>query len=162
MLEFVTESLKRCKHTYLLKPQHQPHPHLLPTYGARVQYATNVESSPLLGKEGKRFIQEVTVNFLYYARAVDCTMLTALVSIATQKANPTKNTMKKVKLFLDYATTNPDVIVTFLASNMILAVHSNASCISETKGHSRSGGDFSCPTTQQTQPTMGLSSQLHR
>ena len=105
MLEYVTEALKSFKHTSLCKPKHQPHPHVLPTYGAKVQYATNADSSMILGKEGKKFIQEVTGTSLYYARAVNCTILTSLVSIATKQANPTENTMKTVTLFLDYAET---------------------------------------------------------
>jgi hypothetical protein len=56
-------------------------------------------------------------------------MLTALGSLATQQANPTQNTMKKVKQLLDYAETHPDAIVTYNASNMVLAVHSNASYV---------------------------------
>ena len=47
----------------------------------------------------KSFVQEVTGTFLYYTGAVDATMLTALGSIETQQANPTKNTMKKSHSF---------------------------------------------------------------
>ena len=125
MLDYFTEALKRFKHNSLLKPQHQPHPHVLPTYGAKFQYSTNADSSLLIGKEGKKFIQEVTRNFLYYAISVYFLMLTALVSISNQQDNPKENTMKKLKLFFDYAATDPDDIVTFRASNMILALHSN-------------------------------------
>ena len=125
MLDYFTETLKRFKHTSLLKPQHQPHPHVLPTYGAKFQYSTNADSSLLIGKEGRKFIQEVTRNFLYYERSVYFTMLTSLVSISTRQDNPNENTMKKLKLFFDYAATDPDAIVIFRASNMILALHSN-------------------------------------
>jgi hypothetical protein len=58
-------------------------------------------------------------------------MLTALGSLATQQANPTKNTMAKVTQFLDYAATHPDAIVTYHVSDMVLAGHSNASYLSE-------------------------------
>ena len=83
-------------------------------------------SSPL-DKAGKKFVQEVIGTFLYYARCVDSTMLTALGSLATQQANPTTTTLSKVKQFLDYAATHPDAIVTYQASNMVLAAHSDAS-----------------------------------
>ena len=52
-------------------------------------------SSLLLGEYGKFFVQEVTGTFLYYDLAFNCTILPALVSIATQQANYTENTMKK-------------------------------------------------------------------
>ena len=59
------------------------------------------------------------------------TMLTALGSLATQQAAPTKNTMQKIRQFLDYAATHPNAIVTFKSSDTILAGHSNASYLSE-------------------------------
>jgi hypothetical protein len=69
-------------------------------------------------------------------------MLAALGSIATQQANPTENTMKKVRQFLDYASTHPDAIVTYHASDMVLAGHSNALYLSESKARSWVGGHF--------------------
>ncbi len=80
--------------------------------------------------------------FLYYVQCVDSTMLAALGSIATQQANPTKNTMKKVRQFLDYASTHPDAIVTYPTSGMVLTGHSNASYFSKSKTCSRTGGHF--------------------
>jgi hypothetical protein len=67
-------------------------------------------------------------------------MLTALGSIATQQANPTKNTMIKVKQFLDYTSTYPNAIVTYQASDMVLAAHSDASYLSEANACSQAGG----------------------
>jgi hypothetical protein len=39
--------------------------------------------SPPLSKEDKKYVQEVVGTFLYCARCIDSTMLTALGSIAT-------------------------------------------------------------------------------
>ena len=50
--------------------------------------------------------------------------------------------MKKVKHFLDYAASHPDAIITYCASDMVLAAHSDASYLSESKARSRSGGHF--------------------
>ena len=69
-------------------------------------------------------------------------MLAALGSLATQQANPTQNTMKKVKQLLDDAATHPDAIVTYNASDMVLAAHSNASFLSESNARSRAGGHY--------------------
>jgi hypothetical protein len=69
-------------------------------------------------------------------------MLPALGSLATQQANPTQNTKKLVHQFLDYAATHPDAIITYQASNMVLAGHSNASYLLETNACSRAGGHF--------------------
>jgi hypothetical protein len=69
-------------------------------------------------------------------------MLVALSAIASKQAAPTLETMEKVKLFLDYAATHPDAVLTFKKSNMVLAVHSDASYLTEPKARSRAGGHF--------------------
>ena len=50
--------------------------------------------------------------------------------------------MTKIKQLLDYAATHPDAIVTYHASNMVLAAHSDASYLSEKQARSRAGGHF--------------------
>jgi hypothetical protein len=126
-------------------------------YGAMAQYIEDMDTLALLPKEDKKFIQEVIGTFLYYAQCGDSTMLAALGSIATQQANPTKNTMKKVRQFLDYASTHPNAILMYLASDMDLAGHSNASYLSKSKACSWAGGHFFM-----SNKTMAPSSQLHR
>ena len=69
-------------------------------------------------------------TFLFYGRAVDGTVLTALSAIAYDQAAPPEATMKKTKLFLDYAATYPDAVLTNRASDMVLALHSDASYLS--------------------------------
>jgi hypothetical protein len=69
-------------------------------------------------------------------------MFPALGTLATQQAMPTKNTMKKIKQFLDYASTNPNAVITYHASVMLLARHSDASYLSESNVQSRAGGHF--------------------
>eukprot|EP00804_Cyclotella_cryptica_P007467 CCRYP_002648-RA/>CCRYP_002648-RA protein AED:0.36 eAED:0.36 QI:0/0/0/1/0/0/2/0/381 len=59
-----------------------------------------------------------------------------------QQSAPTQNTMSKIHQFLDYAMTHPGAMITYRASNMILAVHSGASYLSETKARSRAGDIF--------------------
>ena len=80
-----------------------------------------------MSKEKKEYIQQVLGTFLYYARAVDSTMLVALSAIASEQATPTEKTLQKIKQFLDYAASQEDAILTYHASNMVLVVHSNAS-----------------------------------
>jgi hypothetical protein len=87
------------QHRVPSKPQHQPYTHTKPNYGAKAQYTEDTDTLALLPKEDKKFIQENIGTFLYYAQCVDSTILAALGSIATQQANPTKNTMKKVQQF---------------------------------------------------------------
>jgi hypothetical protein len=48
--------------------------------------------------------------------------------------------MKLMKQFLDYMATQEDAILTHCMSNMVLAIHSNTSYLSEAKAHSRTSG----------------------
>ena len=92
--------------------------------------------------------------FLYYARAVDSTMLVALSSIASEQAKPTATTMKKIKQFLDYAASQEEAVITYHASDMVLAIHSDASYLSEAKARSRAGGHFFMSNNNNDPPTM--------
>ena len=64
--------------------------------------------------------------FLYYARALDSTLIPALSRIAAQQAQPTQLIMKKVQTLMDYANTYQNVYVRFYASDMQLLVDSDA------------------------------------
>ncbi len=142
MLEYVPEALMRFQHKAPSTPQHQPYPHVKPTYGATHQYAETSNTSELLSKENKTHVQEVIGTFLYYARCVDSSMLSALGTLTTQQATTTKNTMKKIKQFLNYASTNPNAVITYHASNMVIAWHSNAWYLSKSNARSKAGGHF--------------------
>jgi hypothetical protein len=98
-----------------------------------VQYAKPPNEAPQLDKAGKKLIQEVTGVFLFLARAVDSTMLTPLSALASKQASLTELTMEKCLQFLNYAATQDNAILTCKASDMILAIHSNASYLSELK-----------------------------
>jgi hypothetical protein len=83
-------------------------------------------------------------------------MLPALGMLATQQASPTKNTMKKIKQFLDFAATHPDAVVTYHASNMGTAMHRT---YPKAMHKAEQVGTFSCPKTWKHHPTMVRSSQ---
>ena len=84
------------------KIQNSPHPHNIPTYGAKVQYAEQLDESPKLDKADIKYVQQVAGTLQYYGRAVDPTILPALSSIASEQAAPTERTMERVKQLLDY------------------------------------------------------------
>jgi hypothetical protein len=63
--------------------------------------------------------------------------------------------MELIKWLLDYAATNPDAILTYESSDMILAVHSDASYLSEANARSRVGGHFFCSSDVNEPPNNG-------
>jgi hypothetical protein len=108
------------------------------------------------------YVQAVTGTLLYYVRAVNSTILTALNTIATQQVVPMESTLEEVKQLLDYCASQEEAIVTYNRSDMILAVHSNASYLSKQKSRSRAGGHFICRAMCPTPPIMELSKILQR
>ena len=110
---------------------------------------------PTLDKKGKRFIQQVCGKFLFYGRAVDSTILTAISAIASQQAQPTEDTMKQTKQLLDYLASQEEAVLTYTASEMILAVHSDASYLNEPKARSRAGGHFFMSNNSDIPPNNG-------
>eukprot|EP00804_Cyclotella_cryptica_P029977 CCRYP_013432-RA/>CCRYP_013432-RA protein AED:0.36 eAED:0.36 QI:0/-1/0/1/-1/1/1/0/370 len=87
MLCYCEKSGQYFQHSKLNKPQHQPYPSAPRTYGNKQQFCDSADTSLALCKQQKTFVQEVIGVFLYYARAVDCTMLTTLGFLATQQAS---------------------------------------------------------------------------
>ena len=151
---YCKEGLVRFRHK-LRKLNHQPHRHIVPNYGAKIQYASKDDTSPKVDKDVTKFIQQVTGTFLYYARVVDPTMLVALSAIAADQATPTERTLEKALYFLDYVARHPDAIITFKKSSMILAIHSDASYLTEPKARSRAGGHFYMADDGDDQPNNG-------
>jgi hypothetical protein len=93
MTGYLDKAFIRFKHEKPTKKQNSPHAHMIPKYGAKTQYAQEEINFPLLSKEETTYVQAVTGTLLYYARAFDPTIVTALSVIATEQANPTQETM---------------------------------------------------------------------
>ncbi len=108
------------------KPQHCSYAPAPKQYRAAVQSSLPVNIFPKLSPDKIKEIQQVIWSILYYACAVDITVLMALSSIANEQTKGTTSMMEKSKQLLDYLTTNPDTTIQFKASNMIMKVHSDA------------------------------------
>jgi hypothetical protein len=69
-------------------------------------------------------------------------VLTPISAIASQAAQPTKDTLAQTQQLLDYLATQEDAVLTYHRSDMILAAHSHASYLSEPQAHSCTGSHF--------------------
>jgi hypothetical protein len=78
--------------------------------------------------------------FLFLARVVDEELLPALSSLTSQQANPTERTIWLCKQFFGTMSTQEDAVLTYQASNMALAIHSNVSYLFEPESRSCAGG----------------------
>ncbi len=111
-------------------------------FGTEAQAPLPPDSSPTLDKKGIKRVQQIVGSILYYARAVDMTVLIALSSIAMDQTKATERTMSRCTQLLDYLAGHSDAKVRFHASDMILNIHSNAFYLSEAKARSRTCGHF--------------------
>ena len=100
------------------------------------------DESPKLNKAMIKRLKEIIGVLLYYARAVDSTMLVALGTLAATQAQGTEATMEAAVQLLNYAATHPNATIRYHASDMKLHVYSDASYLSKPKARSRVGGYF--------------------
>ena len=96
MPNYVTKALHNFQNTTPKRAQYAPHQWTRPNYGATKQLANPLDTSPSIPEEQKRRIQQIIEIFLYYACAVDCTMLTALNTLAEQQSGSTKDTEDEI------------------------------------------------------------------
>ena len=139
MPNYVQKALHEYQHAMPKRPEHAPHVHMEPQYGAKVQMTDPADLSKPLDAKGRLFIQRVCGKFQFYACAVDSNMLVALSAIATQQAKATQITMLAITKFLNYAATHPDAVLRFKASDMQYKIHTDASYLNERQARSRTG-----------------------
>jgi hypothetical protein len=87
-------------------------------------------------------IQQIVGTLLYYAMAVDPTMLVALGDLSSDQTRATAKTWDDIVWLLNYAHTHPGAAIRYAASDMWLHVHSDASNLSVSRARSRAGGHF--------------------
>eukprot|EP00957_Ditylum_brightwellii_P066793 5068307-Ditylum_brightwellii.AAC.1 len=81
-------------------------------------------------------VQDIVGTLLYYSRAVDPTLAAVLSTIASQQANAKKKTGEACHQLLNYVAMHLNAAVRFMASDMILAVHSDVLYLSESNARS--------------------------
>jgi hypothetical protein len=137
---YIDRALQRFTHAKPARPQHAPHEWQKPQYGTRVQYADPDSTDVVLDAANVKRVQEIVGVLLYYARAVDPTLLTALGTIASQQARATAATLRAVTQVLNYCATHPNAVIRYRASDMVLWTHSDASYLTAPKARSRAAG----------------------
>jgi hypothetical protein len=98
--------------------------------------------SPALSDKDVNELQQLTGILLYYARAVDPTLIMPINVLASEQSKATEVTVDKVIKLLNYCNTHTETKIRYHASDMILHIHSDASYLSENEAKSRAGGFF--------------------
>jgi hypothetical protein len=134
--------LHKFQHPPPIKAQDAPHDWNKPVYGAKVQYAADQDDADPLQPKAITVIQQIVGTFLYYAMAVDPTMLVALGNLSSDQTGATASTADDIVWLLNYAHTHPNAMIWYAASDMWLHVHWDASYLSISRAHSSTGGHF--------------------
>jgi hypothetical protein len=98
-----------------------------------------LDLGPKIGADEILWLQQLIGTFLYYARAVDPTILVAINKLAVQQTTATTHTILAAKHLLGYLAAHPNAKIIYRPSNMQLVGQSDASYLSEQKSRSRWG-----------------------
>jgi len=162
MPNFVRNTLKKLKYVQHKKPQYAPHIWNVPIYGKNRQFAQEKDKSPKLNPAYTKYIQQVVGSFLYFARAIDNTILPAINEIASTQSSPTQKTLTKSQMLLDYMNTYPNPKIRYNASDMILYIDSDAAYLVAEKAKSRISGYYYLSNKDDSKiPTPPLNGALH-
>jgi hypothetical protein len=139
---YIKSALHNYQHPAPARPEHAPHAWNPPIYGAKTQFVNEATPSPTLSDKYVNKLQQLTGTLLYYARAVDPTLIMPINVLASEQSNATEVTADKVIKLLNYCNTHPETKIRYHASDMILHIYSDASYHSENEAKSRAGGFF--------------------
>ena len=124
----------QCKTT---KPEHSPHKWNKPRYGGHQQLTDKPDSNPKLIPAQRKLCQEIVGTFLYYAQAVDNTLLTPVRAIATAMSTASwKDIEQRLDQLLQFAATHPNAKIRYYASTMHLWIHTDVLYLNEPKARS--------------------------
>jgi hypothetical protein len=87
-------------------------------------------------------LQQLGGTLLYYARAVEPTLIMPVNVFASEQTKATAATADKTIKLLNYSTTHPETNLNYHVSDVILSIHRDVSYLSEREAKSRAGGFF--------------------
>jgi hypothetical protein len=158
---FIKKKLQKYGHIMPKKIQGCPYSPEPKKIGTEAQAALPPDNTPKLDAKGIKRVRQIVGSILYYARAVDMTVLMALSTIAVDQTKATERTMERCTQLLDYLAHHAEAKVSFRASDMILNIHSEASYLSEAKARSRACGHFFMGWTPKNGKPIKLNRAFH-
>jgi hypothetical protein len=139
---YIKAALHKYQHPAPARPEHAPYTWNPPVYGAKTQFVNETTPIPALSDKDVNKLQQLMGTLLYYARTSDPTLIMPINILASEQSNATEITADKVIKLINYCNTHPETKICYLASDMILHIHSDASYLSENEAKSRAGGFF--------------------
>jgi hypothetical protein len=82
---YIKVALHKYQHPAPARPEHAPHTWNQSIYGAKTQFVTDETSSPVLSDKDVNKLQQLTGTLVYYARAVDPTLIMPINVLASEQ-----------------------------------------------------------------------------
>ena len=108
----------------------------------RLKMAPDQDESDILDKKATKIIQYIVGTMFYYSQSVNPTMIRKINKISRVQSWPTRDIEEKSRMLLDSATTYPNAIFRYKASDMVLHVDSDAAYITIPEARSCYAGRF--------------------
>ena len=105
---YITKLLQHFLHPIPKKPENRPHYHVQPQYGTKVQLTDPRDKTPLLQPDDITKLQQIIGDLLYYARALDDTLMATLNEMASVEYQGTQETMQATKKPMEYFHTHSE------------------------------------------------------
>jgi hypothetical protein len=103
---YIDKLLQRFQHR-LIKQSKSPSIYVAPKFGCHVQYPA-IDDSPALAAAEITELQEIVGCVLYYAMALDVTMITSACAISSDQSTPTQQLNQQADRLLAYAKSYPN------------------------------------------------------
>ena len=113
MLGYIKEALKKFQHPVPPRTEDLPYPAPNTKWEPDSQLTDLKDESKRLDVAAVNRPQTFVGTLLYYARAVDPTMVKALGSLASQQAEATNTTAKRMTQLFNYAASHPDATIRY-------------------------------------------------
>jgi hypothetical protein len=108
MRGYIKAAIHKYQHPAPERPEHSPHTWNPPICGAKTQFVSDTMPSPALSDKYINKLQQLTGTLLYYARAVDPTLIIPINVLASEQSNATEETADKVIKLLNYCNPRPE------------------------------------------------------
>ena len=104
--------------------------------GQKCNFAKEEDGTPALSVDAIKLHQKNIVGPLFYGRVVYMTIMVALITLESAQDHGTEEMSQSMVHILNYFATRPDVAIRYKKIDIILAIHSGASYLSNPKSHS--------------------------
>jgi hypothetical protein len=110
-----------------------------PDYHNPITHKATVDTSSPASDKDKRLLQSVVGTLLYYSRAIDPSIATAVHQLGSVQSQPTTDDMSKMNRLLQYLSSHPNMGIRYYASNMMYQLMPDASYLSRPRARSVGG-----------------------